>query len=159
MPRIIITLLLCALMTACGDSDSYVTPSGIECDEPTPVSEAEAMASAADLCEQERAPCLFEQSIDLAKLRGGTVVVSPARCAEDLPLCRFAVWHEFGHLFTFADEPGADCFAAENASADEVDAAICYFDSQVSPGDNSGLGDGNYLPPDERAQSIADCRP
>lgn len=56
---------------------------------------------------------------------------------------------------TLADEPQADCFAAENARDEEVRAAICYFDRLVEAGETQG--DGHYLPPDERAVEINKC--
>lgn len=130
-------------------------PTGDDCVEPEPVSEAQAEQSVTALCNGAVERCDFQQSTALAWSIGRTVFVSLVRCAENLELCLFAVWHEIGHTRLGDNEQLADCFAADSATGTQVDAAVCFFESTTNLGGSADMTHGSGP---ERALRIIDCR-
>lgn len=137
-------LALTALAVACSDNpNSCPDRSG---------NEAEAVDMAEALCDEQAHRCTPQQDIRIAWTNGITVYYSPVRCAENLPLCRFVLWHEFGHVQRGDDdEREADCFAAKQADDAAVDAALCFFATTATPS-NEGHGTS-----DQRHADIWDC--
>ncbi len=130
-------------------------PEDDECDDPFAVSEDQAEQAVVDVCVTASERCEFEQDTRLAWAQGQTVYVSPVRCAENLSLCLFAVWHEIGHVRLGDNERLADCFAADSAEPYQVDAAVCHFETTTSV---DGTADETHGSGSERAARIVDCQ-
>lgn len=80
------------------------------------------------------------------------IYMNPAVCANvGSGVCTFFHAHEQGHIEWGADERMSDCYAARNAPASAVYAAIAYFRS------NPGQGDYSHGSFAERASIAAKC--
>lgn len=116
------------------------------------VDEQNARDRVTALCDEQMMLCTFKQDIRLAWKSGHETSISPVRCAENVQLCLFATWHEFGHVLAGDDEAVADCYAASHATEAQIDAAICYFEGTVHVADEAH-GSGP-----ERVNRIEACR-
>jgi hypothetical protein len=130
-------------------------PTEDECEPPVAVTEAQSKQSVTALCDGAMERCEFQQDTRLAWTLGRTVFVSPVRCAENIELCLFAVWHEIGHARLGDNERLADCFAADNATDAQIDVAVCYFATTTNI---DGSADATHGSGFERATRIRDCQ-
>lgn len=98
-----------------------------QCPRAKTVTQQVAVASIDTLCRKLDMVCYPDEddNIRLAWTNGSTVTYSRTLCAKNLPLCRFAIWHEYGHTLLELGEFESDCYAAKKARKREVDMAIC----------------------------------